>query len=287
LHSKYDEDTYQCQQDWPGYDHSNDYMCIYCGGRVKKDNTIDLECSNDVLNGTTEDEIQFWLKDTKNVTAVEFCFNGSHTELVMSSCFCPPGESFRKYLIVLIFVGYVIPLVLISICYFGIVYISSKYTIRSKGSTLNAPVSGIIRNPRDQRVLRMVFILVLAFVLCWTPFQLKNASHVFDIHLNSEHCTYLSNIAAIGVVTNSVLNPVIYSFLSTNFRQKVSRRTRNFIRMLSNTSRLDRTLPGLPNPFSRDVSTTQNTISTEIVKNQNSLNDQPLILNQAHPLLQK
>ena len=21
LHSKYDEDTYQCQQDWPGYDH--------------------------------------------------------------------------------------------------------------------------------------------------------------------------------------------------------------------------------------------------------------------------
>ena len=59
----------------------------------------------------------------------------------------------------------------------------------------------------------------------------KNASHVFDIHLNSEHCTYLSNIAAIGVVTNSVLNPVIYSFLSTNFRQKVSRRTRNFIRM--------------------------------------------------------
>ena len=75
---------------------SNDYMCIYCGGRVKKDNTIDLECSNDVLNGTTEDEIQVWLKDTKNVTAVEFCFNGSHTELVMSSCFCPPGESFRK-----------------------------------------------------------------------------------------------------------------------------------------------------------------------------------------------
>ena len=60
---------------------------------------------------------------------------------------------------------------------------------------------------------------------------LKNASHVFDIHLNSEHCTYLSNIAAIGVVTNSVLNPVIYSFLSTNFRQKVTRRTRNFIRM--------------------------------------------------------
>ena len=54
---------------------------------------------------------------------------------------------------------------------------------------------------------------------------------MFDIHLNSEHCTYLSNIAAIGVVTNSVLNPVIYSFLSTNFRQKVSRRTRNFIRM--------------------------------------------------------
>ena len=28
-------------------------------------------------------------------------------------------------------------------------------------------------------------------------------------------------------------------------------------------------------------------LSTEIVKNQNSLNDQPLILNQAHPLLQK
>ena len=71
-------------------------MCIYCGGGVKKDNILDLECSNDILNGTTEDEIQVWLKDTKNVTAVEFCFNGSHTELVMSSCFCPPGESFRK-----------------------------------------------------------------------------------------------------------------------------------------------------------------------------------------------
>ena len=30
--------------------------------------------------------------------------------------------------------------------------------------------------------------------------------------------------------------------------------------LVSNSSRLDRTLPGLPNPFSRDVSTTQNTI---------------------------
>ena len=75
---------------------SNDYMCIYCGGQVKKDNTIDLECSNDVLNGTTEDEITDWLKNTKNVGATDFCFNGTHTDLVMSSCFCPPGESFRK-----------------------------------------------------------------------------------------------------------------------------------------------------------------------------------------------
>ena len=83
--------------------------------------------------------------------------------------------------------------------------------------------------------LRSVHLIVIFMGRKFWPPKLKNytknASHVFDIHLNSEHCTYLSNIAAIGVVTNSVLNPVIYSFLSTNFRQKVSRRTRNFIRM--------------------------------------------------------
>ena len=75
----------------------------------------------------------------------------------------------------LIFVGYVIPLVLISICYFGIVYISSKYTIRSKGSTLNAPVSGIIRNPRDQRVLRNIFI---AFYVIF----MENSLNTYDIN---------------------------------------------------------------------------------------------------------
>ena len=50
---------------------------------------------------------------------------------------------------------------------------------------------------------------------------MRNIFKVMNVHLLSTTCKFIEDLANIGAAANSVVNPFIYSFLSTQFRQKL------------------------------------------------------------------
>ncbi|KAJ1141458.1 hypothetical protein NDU88_007789 [Pleurodeles waltl] len=81
----------------------------------------------------------------------------------------------------------------------------------------NAPVSdtqgrsGSTRKP-EREVTRMVVIMILAFLICWSPYAAFSilATACPSIHLDPR----LASIPAFFAKTASVYNPIIYVFMN-------------------------------------------------------------------------
>uniref|UniRef100_A0A672Q2L1 Galanin receptor type 1 n=1 Tax=Sinocyclocheilus grahami TaxID=75366 RepID=A0A672Q2L1_SINGR len=121
-----------------------------------------------------------------------------------------PDHSRRKIYVVCTFVfGYVLPLILISFCYAKVLnHLHKKLRNVSKKSEAS-----------KKKTAQTVLVVVVVFCLSWLPhhvvhlwvefgsFPLNQASFVLRV---AAHCLAYSN---------SSVNPVIYAFLSENFRQ--------------------------------------------------------------------
>lgn len=84
-------------------------------------------------------------------------------------------------------------------------------------------VSQVARN--RQRVAKMLLLLTILFVLCWTPYHVINISIDFmpvGFNENTVVIALLHYSVLLGHV-NSALNPILYCFLNTNFRQAAIR----------------------------------------------------------------
>lgn len=106
--------------------------------------------------------------------------------------------------------GFFGPVVVICLCYLLLVI-----RVRSAGAR-----AGLTRLRQSERkVTRMVVIIVLVFVLCWLPFfttQIVNL--VYTIPENNIVATVYF-ITVILTYVNSAANPILYGFLSNNFKQ--------------------------------------------------------------------
>ncbi|XP_008308389.3 LOW QUALITY PROTEIN: galanin receptor type 1b [Cynoglossus semilaevis] len=115
----------------------------------------------------------------------------------------------RVYKVCVFVLGFVVPLLLISCCYVKILFhLHRKIKNTSKKSERS-----------KQKTTQTVLMVVTAFALCWLPhhiivmwvefglFPLNDASFVFRI---VSHCLSYGH---------SCLNPVLYAFLSENFRK--------------------------------------------------------------------
>ncbi|XP_032372168.1 galanin receptor type 1b [Etheostoma spectabile] len=115
----------------------------------------------------------------------------------------------RGYKVATLLLGYVLPLVLICCCYTRVlVHLHKKMKNISKKSERS-----------KRKTSQTVLLVIAAFTVCWTPhhiitmwaefgaFPLTDASFAFRI---------LSHCLAYG---NSCVNPVLYAFLSENFRK--------------------------------------------------------------------
>lgn len=112
---------------------------------------------------------------------------------------------FILYTSILSFFG---PLVVICLCYLLIVI-----KVRSAGVR-----AGLTKRRKSERkVTRMVVIIVLVFVLCWLPFFTTNIVNL--IHIIPENKTTVYFFLVILTYVNSCANPVLYAFLSDNFKQ--------------------------------------------------------------------
>ncbi|GAA6088945.1 somatostatin receptor type 5 [Tachysurus ichikawai] len=106
--------------------------------------------------------------------------------------------------------GFFAPLLVICACYILIV-------VRVKASGARA---GFGRRRRSERkVTRMVVVIVVAFVLCWLPFYMINIVNLIFILPENSVMVGVYFFSVILTYANSCANPVLYGFLSDNFRQ--------------------------------------------------------------------
>ncbi|XP_074521528.1 somatostatin-like receptor F_48D10.1 isoform X2 [Halichoeres trimaculatus] len=111
-------------------------------------------------------------------------------------------------------VGFFGPLLIICLCYLLIV-------IKVKSSGLRA---GFTKRRRSERkVTKMVVVIVVVFVLCWLPFFIINMINLVVIIPESSATAGIYFFAVILSYANSCANPVLYGFLSENFKQSFTK----------------------------------------------------------------
>ncbi|XP_031626002.1 allatostatin-A receptor-like isoform X2 [Contarinia nasturtii] len=107
--------------------------------------------------------------------------------------------------------SYVIPLFLISLLYVGMLLRLWK----------NAPGCNPSAESRKgkRRVTRMVVVIVLVFAICWLPIQIILVLKSLKLYGNSHITVIIQIISHVLAYMNSCVNPVLYAFLSDNFRK--------------------------------------------------------------------
>uniref|UniRef100_UPI00398EDE9C somatostatin receptor type 5-like n=1 Tax=Pristiophorus japonicus TaxID=55135 RepID=UPI00398EDE9C len=116
------------------------------------------------------------------------------------------STAFIIYTAVLGFFG---PLLIICLCYLLII-------IKVKSSGLR--VGSTKRRKSERKVTRMVIIIVLAFVICWLPFYVLNIINLIITLPEEPVCVGIYFFAVVLSYANSCANPILYGFLSDNFK---------------------------------------------------------------------
>ncbi|KAJ8363069.1 hypothetical protein SKAU_G00119000 [Synaphobranchus kaupii] len=117
------------------------------------------------------------------------------------------STAFILYTAILGFFG---PLLIICLCYLLIVFKVKSAGVRA-GFTK--------RRKSERKVTRMVVIIVVVFVLCWLPFFIINIVNLVFILPESSLMAGVYFFAVILSYVNSCANPLLYGFLSDNFKQ--------------------------------------------------------------------
>lgn len=106
--------------------------------------------------------------------------------------------------------GFFCPLLVICLCYLLIV-------IKVKSARARAGLSK--RRASEKKVTRMVVIIVVVFVLCWLPFFMLNIINVISTLPENGFITGVYFLTVILTYVNSCANPLLYGFLSDNFKR--------------------------------------------------------------------
>jgi len=123
----------------------------------------------------------------------------------------------RIYYTMFFAVGYAVPLTIICVFYVLLVHrIGGRRQLGGEVRSLSMKSAATRR-----RVMRMVTSVIVTFAVCWLPTHvafLIGAYADIDENYRIEMVAF-QIIATCLAYTNSCLNPVIYAFLSENFRQ--------------------------------------------------------------------
>ncbi|XP_037113298.1 somatostatin receptor type 5-like [Syngnathus acus] len=106
--------------------------------------------------------------------------------------------------------GFLCPLLIICLCYLLIVF-----KVRSSAKKVHA--ASAKRRKSERKVTRMVVIVVAVFVLCWLPFYGLNVLNLL-VALPPEYHGLYYFVVVLGYA-NSCANPVVYGFMSDNFKR--------------------------------------------------------------------
>lgn len=107
-------------------------------------------------------------------------------------------------------VGFFGPLTVICLCYLLIVV-----KVRSSGRRVHA--TSIRRRKSERKITRMVVIVVAVFVFCWLPFYVLNIVNLLVLLPGEFRGLYY--FVVVLSYANSCANPILYGFLSDNFKR--------------------------------------------------------------------
>lgn len=104
--------------------------------------------------------------------------------------------------------------------------LSSLTKVRSVGKRAQATSSR--RRKSERKITRMVVVVVAVFVFCWLPFYILNIANLLVVLPGDFRGLYF--FVVVLSYANSCANPILYGFLSDNFK-------RGFRKALCRTSR--------------------------------------------------
>ncbi|XP_062912304.1 somatostatin receptor type 1-like [Mobula hypostoma] len=105
--------------------------------------------------------------------------------------------------------GFLIPVIAICLCYILII-------VKMRVVALKAGWQQ--RRRSEKKITRMVLMVVTVFVICWMPFYVLQLANIF-LSLN----TTVTQLCLILSYANSCANPILYGFLSDNFKRSFQR----------------------------------------------------------------
>nr|XP_034300027.1 mesotocin receptor-like [Crassostrea gigas] len=154
----------------------------------------------------------------------------------------------KIYFTTIFVVVFIIPTMILAVCYSVIAYIIWRVSKREGGIQLKEnPSSGhqhsTLLNSRQSshssgseqrdttisksqiKTIKMTFVIVIAFFCCWAPYMIVNLLFIFGIIIIPDQVSIFIN----GLLPlNSVVNPLIYAAFSSRvfkrFRNKLTRR---------------------------------------------------------------
>ncbi|XP_077997801.1 neuropeptide S receptor-like [Glandiceps talaboti] len=150
----------------------------------------------------------------------------------------------RPYAVVLAFLLFFIPLIIITLCYTIIIV-----TIWQKSKVLMAPKrrtgkdqvkngryesAGLLSAKRSAssrglipkakiKTIKMTLCIVISFIVCWSPFALWIILQVYKLIPENETTTHVHIILQNLPSLNSATNPIIYGLFSTNICKELRR----------------------------------------------------------------
>lgn len=125
------------------------------------------------------------------------------------------ANELTAYVITMTLFQYVLPLTMMTLCYFKV--ISKLKENRIPGSP--SPAAAKRRKHRNRRVTKIALAITVAFVVLWTPFVIYGYAIVF-VWDHSKICRYIDiRFAALFIAHSySMINPWIYFSFSGQFR---------------------------------------------------------------------
>ncbi|KAL1005655.1 hypothetical protein UPYG_G00061860 [Umbra pygmaea] len=122
-----------------------------------------------------------------------------------------PAEVWKaSFIVYTCTVGFFGPLLVICLCYLLIVI-----KVRSAGKRARATSSRCRKSER--KITRMVVVVVAVFVLCWLPFYILNIVNLLVVLPDKFRGFYV--FVVVLSYANSCANPILYGFLSENFKR--------------------------------------------------------------------
>jgi len=86
---------------------------------------------------------------------------------------------------------------------------------------------------KRRKVTRMVIAMVSCFFICWLPYHIFHLLKLRGITLFRSYCELIGDVTYILAFTNSCINPILYTFLGHNFKDRLRRSMTITLRSLS------------------------------------------------------